>query len=253
MEKRTAQKRKGRSDHRTYSHYTARNGWRRTGDRFLSGNLSKTLLRQTVLCLLIVLLAILIKKLDQAMESQTLATVQTFMSQDYSSLIPERNEKSEEGESSKKENMRQSAKKVLQTLASLPAAIETSVAQGQEKTRYIAPCNEEALNMTFDSDTTDASNKLRYCPDQSELQVYACSGGTVLSVEDEGGCKVIRIEHGGKIQSQYEGCCSVYVEPLQKVRKGELIASVTQGEESCLTFSMWKGETPVDPSDYIQF
>lgn len=215
----------------------------------------KTLIRQTMLCLIIVLLAILIKKMDAAMAAQTLNAVQSVMARDYSA-----------------EDIRETMVRAGKSISALPAAVGRSVKEGQEQNRYIQPCNEEALVMVFgmqesgnggmQGEAADGSGQgstysgLRYAAEH-ELQVYASSGGTVLSVEGEPGRRRIRISHGGEVETQYAGCCSVYVEPLQKVRRGELIASVAPaqvpGEESCLTFSVWKNGESADPADYIRF
>lgn len=200
----------------------------------------KTLVRQIIICIVIVLFAIAVKKMDHAMTNRALDTVQTFMQKDYSGMA-----------------IVDSAKTVFSHLGSLPEAVEMAMADGRRQLAFIEPCNAEALIMTFGGQgNTDGSERsyagMKYSSEQ-ELQVYASSGGTVIAVEGEEGNQRVRISHGGELETQYAGCTAVYVKPLEKVRKGQLIASVTPGDQSCLTFSMWKGGDAVNPADYIAF
>lgn len=199
----------------------------------LGAKTGKTLIRQIIVCLIIVLVAIVVKKMDHAMTNRALDTVQTFMEKDYSNM-----------------EMIDSAKSVFSHLRGFPETVETAIAEGRRQMNFIEPSNEENLAMTFGGES--GYEGLKYSSEE-ELQVHASSGGTVLSVEGEAGNQRVRISHGGEVETQYAGCSNVYVKPLEKVRKGQLIASVAPGEQSCLTFSLWKGSESVNPADYIEF
>lgn len=208
-------------------------GYRHRAHGCISTKTGKTLVRQIIVCLIIVLLAILVKKMDHAIGNRALDTVQTFMQKDYSNM-----------------ELIDSAKSVFSQMGSLPASVETAIEEGRKKLDFIQPSDEEALAMTFGGDV--GYEGMKYSSEK-ELQVYASSGGTVIGVEGAAGGRRIRISHGGELETQYAGCTRVYVKPLEKVRKGQLIASIAPGDQSCLTFSMWKGRDSVNPADYIEF
>lgn len=199
----------------------------------LGGKVGKTLIRQIVVCVVIVLLAIIIKKMDYAMTNRALDTVQTFMQKDYSGT-----------------EAADTAKSVFAQLGNLPDAVESAIEQGKKQMDFIQPSDAEALAMTFGGES--GYEGIKYSSEK-ELQVHAASGGTIIAVEGEEGNQRIRISHGGELETQYAGCSEVYVSPLEKVRKGQLIASVAPGDQSCLTFSMWKDGASLSPADYIEF
>jgi hypothetical protein len=55
------------------------------------------------------------------------------------------------------------------------------------------------------------------------------------------------------LETVYEGCTDIYVEPLQKVWRGELIGSIRPVEERIpeLMFQILKEQEPVDIGDYF--
>ena len=56
-------------------------------------------------------------------------------------------------------------------------------------------------------------------------QVYAVSGGTVVAVgENEQYGKYVRVVHGKESESMYGNCKTIYVRPLERVKKGQVIA-----------------------------
>jgi hypothetical protein len=56
-------------------------------------------------------------------------------------------------------------------------------------------------------------------------QVYSVSGGTVIAVgEDEQYGKYVKIAHGKESESMYGNCKEIYVRPLERVKKGQVIA-----------------------------
>ena len=63
----------------------------------------------------------------------------------------------------------------------------------------------------------------------------------------------IVISHGNGLETVYEGCTDIYVQPLQKVWKGELIGSIRPVDEITpeLEFQILKEQEPVDIGDYF--
>ncbi|MCL2436747.1 MAG: M23 family metallopeptidase [Clostridiales bacterium] len=63
-------------------------------------------------------------------------------------------------------------------------------------------------------------------------QVFAVSGGTVIAVgENEERGKYIRIAHGREAESVYGNCKVIFVRPLERVRKGQVIAEFDNDNE----------------------
>lgn len=107
------------------------------------------------------------------------------------------------------------------------------------------PCNErETMALAADS-----SSKAYSFSSEEEMQVYASSGGTVQEILDGR----IVISHGNGLETVYDGCTDVYVQTLQKVRKGEMIASIAKGTEepAQLRFQILKEQQAVDIGDYL--
>jgi len=70
-------------------------------------------------------------------------------------------------------------------------------------------------------------------------QVYAVSGGTVIAVgeSDERG-KYIRIAHGKEAESVYGNCKVIFVRPLERVRKGQIIAEYDNYNEQDFYYAL---------------
>jgi murein DD-endopeptidase MepM/ murein hydrolase activator NlpD len=87
-----------------------------------------------------------------------------------------------------------------------------------------------------------------------ELQVFSIGGGIVseIGVSDQYG-KYIKIVHGDDIVSIYGGCSQIYVQSLEKVKKGQLIASVSPENNGYLSFELWVDDEIANPADYIEF
>lgn len=145
-------------------------------------------------------------------------------------------------------------KEYAQTDYGTQQAVETfgqglsAVLSAEGSPQMVWPCNEiESMALSADSESKCYS----FSSDRGELQVYASCGGTVEEILDGR----IVISHGNGLQTVYAGCTSIYVEPLQKVRKGQLIASVAAGskpqQEPQLRFQILKQQQAVDIGDYL--
>lgn len=108
------------------------------------------------------------------------------------------------------------------------------------------PCNEsDSLALASDS----SSKRYSFRSDGEEMQVFASTGGTVVKADDS----AIVISHGNGLETVYEGCTDIYVRPLQKVWKGELIGSIRPVDERVpeLEFQILKEQEPVDIGEYF--
>ena len=94
--------------------------------------------------------------------------------------------------------------KSIETFKGAQAVVVNAVAPSKE-TRYGEPIDELVVGEVS--------------------QVYAVSGGTVIAVgEDDRYGKYVKITHGKEAESMYGNCKEVYVRPLERVKKGQVIA-----------------------------
>lgn len=103
----------------------------------------------------------------------------------------------------------------VQAVTSLPAKIST-VFEGRE---YGEPIDE-----VFSGDSTP---------------VYAVAGGTITTVgqNDTIGDYIV-ISHGGESESIYGNLSQIKVKPMQKIKKGQIIASFNKSEGSDFYYSI---------------
>lgn len=107
------------------------------------------------------------------------------------------------------------------------------------------PCKEiQTLALAADS----SSRIYSFSSENDEMQVYAACGGTVQEIRDGR----IVISHGNGLETVYEGCTNIYVQTLQKVRKGEMLASIVNAKEKPqLLFQILKKQQAVDIGEYL--
>ncbi|MEG1930308.1 MAG: M23 family metallopeptidase [Anaerovorax sp.] len=89
----------------------------------------------------------------------------------------------------------------------------------------------------------------------AETQVHAIGGGTVSQIEnhEKVGGRYIKILHDGEMESIYGNLENIYVKPLDKVKKGQIIGAVLKEEKKDFYFEIRSEGKTVDPSDYIDF
>lgn len=226
-----------------------RKGPGRTGYQGYYGNggtskWARRVMLQLAVCILIVLAVIVIKKMDIAIANRALETFHAQMTTDVSG-----------------NDLASSAKSVFAQIKVLPAAVEDSSFGTGKKLSFSPPANEAAAVSTFGEQEgyygkseTGFERGMKFYS-QEELQVYAVGGGTVAEVSEssEYGGTLVKITHGNEIVSLYGGCTKVYVKPLEKVKKGQLIASVSPEGDNGLRFELWVNGKIVNPADYIAF
>lgn len=203
------------------------------------GNYGATLLKQILICIIIVLLVIFIKKMDIAIVNQSMDKVQALLDRDY-----------------KTAEIFQGGKNVATKIKKIPTAIAEAFKESETRLAFMPPTDEAAAAAAFSNqavDSKESDKKITFRSDQ-ELQVYSIGGGIVSEIgENETIGKYIKIVHGDDIVSIYSGCTQIYVESLEKVKKGQIIASVSPEGDGKLSFEMWAGDVQVNPSDYIEF
>lgn len=206
-------------------------------------NYGITLLKQLIACIVIVLLVIIIKKMDIAIVNKSLDKVHESLTKHYTVA-----------------EIFQSSKEILAKSKNIPDSITAAFKNSGNKLAFSPPTDVNAAITTFgekkgyfESEYNGFERGMKFQSDE-ELQVYSIGGGIVAEIGDTSQYgKYIRIVHADDIVSIYRGCTQTYVKPLEKVKKGQIIASISPENNGHLSFELWhKGEI-VNPSSYIDF
>lgn len=198
-------------------------------------NLGQILVKQIILCIIIVLLVILAKKMDIAMVNKAMETFHTQLAKDYTAT-----------------EIVHTAKSALIQVKDSTRTIVATFREG-EKMMEFSPPADVAGTLTASASSSNGGKSMQFQSDK-EIQVYASAGGTISeisAVTNQG--RYIKISHGNNILSLYGGCSDVYVQPLEKVKKGQIIGTVKAGENQPLTFEIWTDGNLADPTEYIAF
>ena len=206
-------------------------------------NYGATLVKQILVCIIIVLLVIVIKKMDIAIVNKSLDNIQAKLDRDY-----------------KVADIFQSAKDIAAKVKEVPESVAAAFQRGESKLAFSPPADEAAIVSTFGEKTGYFENTengfergLKFQTDK-ELQVFSVGGGIVSEIgESSQYGKYIKVVHGDDIVSIYGGCSQIYVESLEKVKKGQLIASISPENNGHLSFELWVKDEIVNPADYIEF
>ncbi|MGI6731213.1 MAG: peptidoglycan DD-metalloendopeptidase family protein [Anaerovoracaceae bacterium] len=208
-----------------------------------SKNWGIVVLRQIIACIIIVLLIILIKKMDIAIVNNSIETFKEKLDKDYTVT-----------------QIVDSAKGALGKVGNIPDSIVAAFNSSGQKLAFSPPTDEAAVISTFGEKTSYFEKEesgfergMKFSSDQ-ELQVFSVGGGVVADVgESPQYGQYIKIIHGEDATSIYGGCTNIYVEPLQKVKKGQQIASVSPENGNYLSFELWVDGEVVNPASYIDF
>jgi murein DD-endopeptidase MepM/ murein hydrolase activator NlpD len=202
-------------------------------------NYGATLLKQLLVCIIIVLLVIVIKKMDVAIVNQAIDNAKAALDRDY-----------------KVADIMQSGKDLVAKVKQVPESVAAAFQRSGSKLAFSPPADQEAIIATFGEQTGEAGGFEKGLQFQSdkELQVFSVGGGIVSEIgENEQYGKYVKVVHGDDIVSIYGGCTNIYVKSLEKVKKGQLIASVSPQNNGRLNFELWVKDEIVNPSDYIEF
>ena len=206
-------------------------------------NYGSTLLKQVLVCIIIVLLVIVIKKMDIAIVNQGMDRVQAWLDRDYTVA-----------------EIFQSGREMIARVKQVPESVAAAFQRSGTKLAFSPPADEDAIIATFGESTGSAETaqggyeRGMTFQSGSELQVFSVGGGIVSEIgENSQYGKYIKIVHADDMVSVYGGCTQIYVESLEKVRKGQLIASISPENNGRLHFELWAEDELVNPADYIEF
>lgn len=206
-------------------------------------NYGSTLLKQILICIVIVLLVIVIKKMDIAIVNQSLDNIQATLDRDYTVA-----------------DIFQGTKNIAAKVKDVPENIAAAFQRGETRLAFSPPADEAAVISTFgekkgyfENEVSGFERGMKFQSDK-ELQVYSIGGGIVSEIgESSQYGKYIKVVHGDDIVSIYGGCTQIYVESLEKVKKGQLIASISPENNGHLSFELWVKDEIANPADYIEF
>lgn len=218
--------------------------YRRNGFGMKRKSWGKTFLKQILVCIVIVLLIIVMKKMDIAIVNDGLETFRVALSRDY-----------------KAGEIAGGAKAALAKVGQIPSSVTAAFQESEQKLAFSPPTDQAAVVATFGEKTTyfetEKSGFARSMKFSAEkpMQVYSVKGGVVAEVNQSSQYGTyIKIAHGDQTESIYGGCAEVYVKPLEKVKKGQMIGAVAAEQDGgCLSFELWVGGEVVDPAGYINF
>jgi len=208
---------------------------KRPGRRFapFKAGTGRTVKRQFLLCILILLMVIGIKKIDVAFVQKAADAVKVQFAHHISIA-----------------DMGTSTKSALGKIKSGSIDVIATLAGRNKGIEFASPADiGGSLNVT-----SDGGGKTVEFYSEKEIQVYAAAGGTVSDIgNDAEGNKYLKIQHSNDLSSIYGGCTSTYVKTLDKVKKGQIIGSVAEGDEHVLRFEIWNKGKLTNPADYISF
>lgn len=198
-------------------------------------NYGMILLKQLLICIIIVLFVIVIKKMDIAIVNDSMAKIHAKLVQDYTVA-----------------EIFQSSKDVFVKIKEIPGSIEEAFLNSGNKLAFSPPVNADGIIAAF-SEGNSFERGMVFRAEQ-ELQIYSVGGGIITEISESNKYgKYIRIIHGDDFASVYGGCTQIYVEPLEKVKKGQLIASIKPENNGHLSFELWRKDEIVNPASYIDF
>ncbi len=184
-----------------------------------SNSWSGIFIKQLIVCIIIVLCVIVIKKMDIAIVNKQIENLEAYLTMDIS-----------------KSELEVMASTSIEKIKSVPTSIATAFKASDEKMAFSPP---------IDQVINDKSK---------EIVVYSIGGGTVSQVdENEKIGKYIKIVHENGMESIYGSLNSVQVEDLNKVKKGQIIGTFENKENNALYFALLKDGKTVNPDDYITF
>ncbi len=176
-------------------------------------------IKQLIVCIIIVLCIIMIKKMDIAIVNQQLDNLEAYLTMDIT-----------------KSDLQVMASTGIEKIKSVPASITTAIKAGDNKMAFSPPIDQ----------VIDDKSK--------EIMVYSIGGGTVSQVdENEKIGKYIKIVHENGMESIYGSLSSVMVEDLNKVKKGQIIGTFENKDNNALYFALLKDGNTVNPDEYITF
>ncbi len=201
----------------------------------MNRNMGRNMIRQVLLCILILLIIVAAKKMDSAIVGNTYEAVREQFAKDFTIT-----------------SIGDAGRSFMGKFRDGTTSVVASLTQGNKGLQFSTPS--DAPGTYSVSATQGSSGKTMEFQSNEEIQVYAAAGGTISDIgTDAEGNKYIKIYHGNDLTSIYGGCAVTYVQPLEKVKRGQIIGSVAAEEGQKLRFEIWDDGKLTDPSDYIKF
>ncbi len=195
--------------------------------------LGKNLMLQLLACILIVVVIIGVKKADFVISNKVVDVFSNEMQKDITV-----------------ENIFVGATEKVRELRDAFKSVSTQILHDNDTFAFNAPVDSlEQIPVFADS---GGITGIQYTVTGDELQVFSAGDGTVTEIgtSDTIG-KYIKINHDNDVFTIYGNCSNIYVTPLQKVKKSNILASVAKAESAVFSFEMYKDGKPVDPNDFF--
>ncbi|MDI9493742.1 MAG: M23 family metallopeptidase [Bacillota bacterium] len=201
----------------------------------INRRMGKTMIRQVLICIIILLIVIVAKKMDNAIVNNTYQAIKAQFTKEITFA-----------------SIADSGMAFIGKFKEGTTTVVASIMQGGRGLEFSTPSD---VPGTYSASANQSgTGKTLEFTSEEEIQVYAAAGGTVSDIGlDAEGNKYIKIHHGNDLISLYGGCTSTYVQPLEKVKRGQMIGSVAAGEGQKLRFEIWNKGKLDDPSKYIDF
>ncbi|HQC82891.1 MAG TPA: M23 family metallopeptidase [Bacillota bacterium] len=201
----------------------------------MNRRMGKTMVRQVLICILILLIVIVAKKMDNAIVNNTYQAIRAQFTKEITFA-----------------SIADSGRAFIGKFKDGTTTVVASLMQGGKGLEFSTPSD---VPGTYSASASQSgTGKTLEFTSEEEIQVYAAAGGTVSDIGlDAEGNKYIKIHHGNDLISLYGGCTNTYVQPLEKVKRGQMIGSVAAGEGYKLRFEIWNKGKLDDPSKYIDF
>lgn len=203
---------------------------------------STVILKQIFICILIITVIIGIKKINILAANNALAVFENQIQKEY-----------------KVSTLYDNTVTVIKKIPEIPETIYNKISMKKKQFAFNPPTDSENIISTFGESYDSASQSdsfqrgINYSSEK-EMQVYTIGSGIVTEVSSGNQYgQYIKVNHGNETFSIYGGCTDIYVKPMQKVKTGEIIASVRSGGNNELHFELWVNGEIVNPAQYIDF
>lgn len=209
---------------------------------------TKTIIRNFIvqiwICIIIIILVISIKKADITMTNKFLSIIETGLKYEYDF-----------------KNAPGKAVAVIKRIPEIPLKTAKIFTGKNKEYAFNPPIDQGEVISTFGSSydvATETSHFQRGIDYYSSkpMDVYAIGDGIVTEVGNSNVYgNYVKIHHGEQIFSIYGGCSSVYVKDTQKIKKGDILASIesVSSDPQYFHFELWVNGEIVNPEDYIDF
>jgi murein DD-endopeptidase MepM/ murein hydrolase activator NlpD len=225
--------------YKTLNRFRTRSGYYTTGGK----NLYKSQLKKIIISLILVLIILLIKLIDTKGTNEAIRIVDNIVNKDF--------------------DLKEDTKKVIEyvkSISKIPNEVITTFNTNVSKDipeDFIAPVTKGTVYRSFGNQTKSRNIKVFYKGIDiltTDRKVMAITDGIVIETGRNGILgRYIKIEHRNSIQSVYGYLEKVNVTVGKKVRKGQIIGTLSEinNERNLLHLEIWENNTPVNPLNVV--